>query len=207
MEKEQYWSRFAQDFEKRNLYVVGINDLSIVQNKVAQQKNLKMTLELGCGDGAYSKILTKEASQLTATDFSDDMVGVATVKLDAYDNINVEKANCLDLPYPDKVFDTIFMANLLHVIPTPEKSIHECKRVLKKDGKLIVLSFTQEGMTVINKICMIYRYIKTYGKPSPLAQTLTVNKTEAMLSAGGFHIEESALIGKKTKAIFIVGSC
>lgn len=207
MAQEQYWSKFAEDFEERNNYVVGIDDMAVILNEVQQQEGLKDVLELGCGNGTYSKALIKESTQLTATDFSDEMVSVATNRLKSYDNIKVEKADCFNLPYPDSSFDTIFMANLLHIVPEPEKAIIECKRVLKQNGKLIIISFTTEGMTFINKIIMIYRYFKTYGKPSPFAQTLTVNRTKEMLKKTGFKIEESKLIGNKMKAIVIKGCC
>ena len=207
MGKEQYWSKFANNFEEKNNYVVGSDDMAIIFEKVKQQKDLKEILELGCGNGTYSKILLKESIQLTATDFSDEMVKVAKNRLESYENIKVEKADCFNIPYPESNFDTIFMANLLHIIPEPEKAIIECKRVLKKNGKLIIISFTNEGMTFINKILMIYRYLKTYGKPSPFAQILTVKRAEEMLIKNGFQIEESKLIGKKMKAIFIRGYC
>lgn len=189
MVKEEYWSKFAEDFEERNSYVVGNDDMAVILNEVEQQEELKDVLELGCGNGTYSKVLIKEATQLTATDFSDKMVIIATNRLKSYDNIRVEKADCFNLPYPDAGFDTIFMANLLHIVPEPEKAIIECKRVLKKNGKLIIISFTTEGMTLINKILMIYRYVKTYGKPSPFAQTLTINRTEEMLKKMDFNLK------------------
>jgi len=205
MEKEQYWSKFADDFEEKNSYVVG-DDMAIILDEVKQQKALKNILELACGNGTYSKILSEEANQLTATDFSDEMVQVATNRLKNFDNIKVEKADCFNMQYEDSTFDTIFMANLLHIIPEPEKAIAECQRVLKKDGRLIVVSFTSEGMTIINRILMILRYLKTYGKPSPFAHNLTISKTEEILIKNGFQLTESKLLGQKMKAIFVTCS-
>lgn len=68
------------------------------------------------------------------------------------------------------------MANLLHVIPEPEKAAPEGRRVLKEDGRLIVISFTTEAMTLFSKLGIAYRYLRTYGKPSPTPQKLTVQK-------------------------------
>ena len=205
MEKEQYWSKFADDFEERNNYVVGSEDMGIILDEVKQQKDLKNVLELGCGNGTYSKVLITEATQLTATDFSDEMVNAATSRLKTFENIKVEKADCFNLPYSDSSFDTVFMANLLHIIPEPEKAILECKRVLRKGGKIIIVSFTTEGMSIINKISMVYRYLKTYGKPPTCAQNLTVNKVEEMLVNNGLKVEGSKIIGNKVKAVFSTG--
>jgi ubiquinone/menaquinone biosynthesis C-methylase UbiE len=206
MEKETYWSKFANDFEERTNYVVGKNDIEIIETFLSKQKALGRTLEVGCGNGTYSKILILEAENLTATDFSDEMVAVAKERLKGVENVSVEKANCFNLSYPDSSFNTVFMANLLHIIREPEKAVAEGKRVLKKNGRLIVISFTTEGMTFFNRLGMIYRYLKTYGKPSPTAQRLTVQKTRDMLKNCGFEIEEAKLIGNKSKAIFIIAT-
>ena len=206
MEKETYWSKFANDFEERTNYVVGKNDMELIETFLSKQKALGKTLEVGCGNGTYSKILILEAENLTATDFSDEMVAVAKKRLKGVENVSVEKANCFNLSYPDSSFNTVFMANLLHIIREPEKAVAEGKRVLKKNGKLIVISFTTEGMTFFNRLGMIYRYLKTYGKPSPTAQTLTVQKTRDMVKNCGFEIEEAKLIGNKSKAIFIIAT-
>ena len=206
MEKEKYWSRFADDFEERNNYVVGKSDMTIILNELSKQKGIKNTLELGCGNGTYSKVLAKEADNLLATDFSEEMINAAKSRLKSITNIKVENANCFNLPYPDDSFDTVFMANLLHIIPEPEKAVIESKRVLKKSGRIIVIDFTPEGMTFFNKLGLVYRYLKTYGKPSSerQGQNLTVKKIREMLESNSFKIEEAKLIGNKVKAVFII---
>ncbi len=202
-QKENYWSRYAGDFEERNNYVVGLKDTSMILSEVSKLKNLKNVLELGCGNGTYSKVLADNSETLLATDYSDEMVEACKYRLNAYSNIKVEKANCFDLKYKDNSFDTVFMANLLHIVPEPEKVIPQINRVLKKDGNLIILSFTTQGVTFLNKLKMIYRYLRTYGKPSPYARTLYLKKVEKMLFEQGLEIKSSQLLGKKMKAIFI----
>ena len=39
------------------------------------------------------------------------------------------------------------MANLLHVINEPQKVVKQSKRVLKENGKIIIIDFTPEGMS------------------------------------------------------------
>ena len=126
------------DLEERTNYVVGKNDIEVIKTFLTEQKTLGKTLELGCGNGTYSEILIREAEYLTVTDFSDEMVAVSKKRLKGIGNISVEKANCFSLSYPDSSFDTVFMANLLHVIPEPEKAVAEGKRVLNKNGRLIL---------------------------------------------------------------------
>jgi ubiquinone/menaquinone biosynthesis C-methylase UbiE len=183
--------------------VVGKNHIELLKTILSEQKTLGKTLELGCGNGTYSEILVHEAEHLTVTDFSDEMVTFSEKRFESIENVTVEKANCFSLSYPDSSFDTVFMANLLYIIPEPGKAVAEGRRVLRKNGRLIIISFTTEGMTFFSKLGMIYRYLRTFGKSPPTAQTLTVQKTKEMLKSCGFKVDEAKLIGNKSKAIFI----
>jgi ubiquinone/menaquinone biosynthesis C-methylase UbiE len=204
MQKETYWSRFAKDFEQRNIYVIGRSDLDLVRNKISSLTSLGNVLELACGDGVYSRILAKNAASLLATDFSDEMVDSAKSNLVAFNNVSVEKANCFSLSYPDDSFDSVFMANLVHIIPHPEKALEEAGRVLKQNGKLIVVSFTMDGMKFFHKVGMIFRYLKTYGKPPRDGRTLTQEDANKLVRLAGFEVNESELIGEKCKAVFLI---
>lgn len=203
-EKEVYWSRFAHNFEAKNNYVIGIESMNIILDTVATLKNLGKTLELACGNGTYSKILSKNATTLLCTDFSEQMVAVSTKLLRNFDNIKVEQANCFELPYPNQSFDTIFMANLLHIIPTPKKALAEAKRVLKQDGKIIIVDFTTEGMSLAAKAEMGKRYLKTYGKPPAQGQKIGISEMQTILNECKLHIFENKLIGSQSKAVFAI---
>jgi hypothetical protein len=50
---------------------------------------------------------------------------------------------------------------------------------------------------------MIYRYLKTFGKPPPTAHKLTVQITKTILSDCGFKVDDARLIGHRSKAIFV----
>lgn len=201
--KETYWSQFATDFEEKNNYVVGLENLQLMYDHLGSIKDLGHTLELGCGNGTYSKVIYPNLTSLIATDYSDEMLEVARRNLFDHHNISVQKENCFALSFEDNSFDTLFMANLLHIIPTPERALKEAYRVLKKGGKLIVISYTTEGMSMTNITKMMYRYSKTYGKPSPTAYKLTKDMAKNMVSEQGFSPQNCEILGKTMKGIFL----
>lgn len=205
-EKETYWSRFAGDFEERNAYVVGKSDMEAILDEVSKVTGLKNTLELACGNGTYSKVLSKNADKVTVTDFSDEMVDAAKKRLSGFENVSVEKADAFDLQYPENSFDTVFLANLLHVVPNPENIVDEVKKVLKTGGRTIVLDFGVEGMSLFDKTGMMLRYLKTYGKPPSDGAALSTEDIKRLLEEAGFTVEGLSLIGRKSKAAFAVAS-
>ena len=202
-QKEIYWSKFAADFDKRNEYVVGAEIIGIIIEKLKQQSKLGRLLELGCGNGSYTGAVARGADNVIATDFSDEMLEAAESSLKSNRKTQLEKADCLNLHYEKESFDSVFMANLIHIISDPGKTLQEASRILKPDGILLILDFTGDGMKFFNKIGMIIRYLKTYGKPPKSGTNFGLKKLTAFIEKNDFHIKETVLLGNKTKAIFI----
>jgi ubiquinone/menaquinone biosynthesis C-methylase UbiE len=203
MDKEVYWSRYARDFEERNNYVAGKRNIKAIKQTLSEQNLTGDVLDLGCGNGTYSKVLAQTVDRVFATDWSDEMVNVCRVRLRLNPNIFIKKENCFGLSFPASHFDAVVMINLLHVIPEPEKAIRESRRVLKKGGDIVVISFTAEGMGLLSKLGMIFRYLRKYGKPPETSRRLTVDMTKTMLESEDFTIGEARLIGKNSKAVFV----
>ena len=76
----------------------------------------------------------------------------------------------------------VVMVNLLHVISQPENAIRESKRVLKANGKVVIVSFTTAGMGLFAKLGMTFRYLRAFGKPPAKARRLTVSLTRSMVA-------------------------
>ena len=58
------------------------------------------------------------------------------------ENLHFSVQDMFCLPYADAAFDVVIVSNALHIVPQPEKSLREIKRVLKDDGVLIAPTFT-----------------------------------------------------------------
>ncbi len=136
--RETYWSRFTEDFEERQSQVVGKEVLSLMQEELLKESNLGEVLELGCGTGLYTETLQKISRSVLATDFSEEMVEKAKQNRGNLENVKFQKADAKNLEFENESFDTVFMANLIHVIGNARRVIQESKRVLKKGGRLIV---------------------------------------------------------------------
>ncbi len=202
MEKETFWSKTAGDFEEKNNKIIGKESMYIVLDALDEERNLGNTLELACGNGTYSKVLVRHAEMLTCTDFSEEMVAESKKRLKNFTNIKIEQANCFQLQYADNSFDTVFMANLLHIIPTPEKALIEAKRVLKPNGQIIILDFTTKGMKFFDKIRMLYLFLKFYGKPPKGGKNIDDKQLKTMFYNTGLDVNYAKIIGGKSKAVF-----
>lgn len=203
--KEVYWSQYVNEFEQKQQHVVGDNILFLMKDELLKELDLGEVLELGCGTGLFTEALQKVSKNVVATDFSEEMVAAARETRANLKHVKFEKANALNLEFGDEQFDTVFMANLIHVIGNAEKVVQESKKVLKKGGRLIITSFAITEMNFFARMAMGIRYIRTFGKPSEDAtkEKTTPQSIEQLLIKNGFKISKSSLLGNKSRAFYI----
>ena len=204
--KETYWSQFSDDFEKRQAYVAGEDLIKTVRERIRLEKDLQRVLELGCGTGLFTEDLSLNSQKIIATDFSDEMIAKALELRKSLPNVSFSKEDAMQLSFEDEYFDTVFMANLIHVISDPNRVIEESRRVLKPGGRIIIASFAIDAMSLFNKIIMAFRYIKTFGKFSEDARKAKASpkRVEKLLNQNSFNILTSEILGTVTKSMYIV---
>jgi len=203
--KEKYWSRFSSTFDENQEYVVGKNFLAEVKINLNNLSNLGEVLELGCGTGYFTESIVKNAIHVFATDLSGELLEKARERLGDNDKITFQKENCYSTSFKSEKFDTVFMANLIHVIEDPSKVLQECFRVLKDDGLIIITSFTNHEMKTLEIIKLGFRYIKVWGKPPRYTHRFSPDSLGSLMASKGFSIEESKILGIKTKSLFLTG--
>ena len=55
--KEEYWSRFANNFNEEQTYVVGGAIQQAILERLSGESDLGELIELGCGAGFFTKVL------------------------------------------------------------------------------------------------------------------------------------------------------
>ena len=98
-------------------------------------------LECACGTGAISIYIAQKCRNLTATDFSDGMILRAKKKCKKYSNVTFKKADITNLDFEDSSFDKVVAGNVIHLLPEPDKALHELERVVKSGGKIIIPTY------------------------------------------------------------------
>lgn len=97
-------------------------------------------LELGSGSGAMAAgILARNPGvRLTATDYDNAMVALASARLASYgERASVRQADAASLPFPEERFDAVLAFLMLHHVGRWEQALGEAARVLRPNGLLI----------------------------------------------------------------------
>ena len=95
-------------------------------------------LEIGCGTGAFSRLLPQRAERVVALDLSTEMIRVARSHSEPYPNIEFQRADVMSWKIPEEYFDCVACIATLHHLPL-ESALLAMKRALKPGGVLLIL--------------------------------------------------------------------
>jgi ubiquinone/menaquinone biosynthesis C-methylase UbiE len=204
--EKDYWGKFAARYDEYAEYVVGRALREILFKRLLEEDMLGVVVEFGCGTGYFTVALAPHATCITATDISEEMLKATRDRLKEFPNVILEKVDCESTPFPAESFDTVFMANLIHIIGDPGNVLLESHRVMKKGGLLLVASYTDYGLSWFEKMELGLRYFAKFGFP-PLRGIRNYSPSELrrLLEGAGFEVGEIQLLGGGPKALYARG--
>lgn len=100
-------------------------------------------LDVGCSQGIVCLILGREGFFCTGIDLESESLAVANDALAkeeevVRERVNFQVADACAMPFADASFDTVFMGEILEHLTHPAKILSEAKRVLRKNGRLVL---------------------------------------------------------------------
>ena len=176
---------------RNEFYVVNNPLRSFIQERYEFKKiekllkldpNLKI-LEIGCGNGAGSRIILKhfKPKSIHAIDLDPKMIGIAKRK-NKSENIHFSVGDATTLKFRKDQFDAIFDFGIIHHIPNWKDSIKEMKRVLKRRGIILIEDLSIETFSTPGG--RIYRKIFDH----PYDQMYNLEEFTKNLKKNGFRI-------------------
>jgi ubiquinone/menaquinone biosynthesis C-methylase UbiE len=94
-------------------------------------------LEIGCGFGAFTRLLAGRARHVTAIDLSPQMIEVARERSKSYSNLEFMLGDFLQLQLPPESYDSIVTIATLHHLPHSQ-ALRKMKSLLRPGGVLIL---------------------------------------------------------------------
>ena len=149
----------------------------------------KTVLEVATGTGLIAKHIVKTAAHIEATDASPEMITEA--KRENYSSkLHFSVQDMFSLPYAGNSFDVVIVSNALHIVPQPEKSLREIKRVLNDDGVLIAPTFTHAENSLRGRIKAYFMRLAGF----PLHSRWTSEEYLSFLRQNGWSVRKSAVL-------------
>ena len=142
-------------FMTKNAYVHGysareatrLNDQAETLDNLLHHDTLfnpgDLVLEAGCGVGAQTRIIAPKnpETRFVSVDLSVESLTSAKKTTDSLQirNVEYQQADIFKLPFSDATFDGILVCFVLEHLHDPLAALRELKRVLKKDGTIMVI--------------------------------------------------------------------
>ncbi len=120
-----------------------------------EPKKGERILEIGFGTGKAVLALADavgDRGRVYGIDLSEGMHRITSERVKnagLSDRVELRCGDGAELPYEDQDFDAVFTSFTLELFDTPEIPIvlQECKRVLRSDGRLVVVSMVKKNVT------------------------------------------------------------
>ncbi len=138
------WARVYDLFWRRY-----VNQTIPVLQRAARVQPGERVLDLASGTGAFERRVAAEIPdvELVGIDLAPSMVERARAKLDGAANVRFEQADAHDLPFEESSFDAVVCANTFHYFSHPQQVLAEARRVLRSDGRLVLLDWCRDYWT------------------------------------------------------------
>lgn len=149
-------------------------------------------LDIACGPGHLLCALARLAPKLElhGVDISPNMLKAARKKFEERGldgKIQLHLGSAYDLPFKDNTFDLVTNTLALHCLEKPQQFFEEFVRVMKPDGKGMILAYTRNApgwirfLAKLHSRYMTWRKIPLDGMGPVLDSSYTVEEIEGYL--------------------------
>jgi demethylmenaquinone methyltransferase/2-methoxy-6-polyprenyl-1,4-benzoquinol methylase len=118
-----------------------------------------LDLATGTGDVALTLIKDPRIKKVTGLDLSKGMIdiGVQKVKKKGLDKkINLMIGDAVNIPAADDSFDLTTISFGIRNFSDPQKSLYDIYRVLKKDGRVMIMEFAIPSNPLVRAVYFFY---------------------------------------------------
>ena len=119
-------------------------------------------LDVACGTGDFSIAIAREAapgSHVTGLDLSEGMMEIGREKVSASGldgTVSMEQGDCEQMRFGDCTFDRVAVAFGVRNFEHLETGLREMLRVLKPEGKIVILELSVPGNPVLRWLYKLY---------------------------------------------------
>lgn len=169
----------------------------IIDKTVSEINVSDIVVEVACGTGLISFETARKAHQVYATDISSAMIEQCKSKQRNLhvNNIEFTEEDSYALSFEDNIADKLICCNALHVMSDPSRALEEMKRVLKRDGKLIIPTYChKEGKSLSARLVHAAVSLASFVGLMPSIHRWKKEDLMNVIESAGFRIETSERI-------------
>ncbi len=127
-----------QDYNWTNAIPPSTNYLLPQLKRLLSKSNNKSILDVGCGNGVYTRLLYEQGYNIYGIDASETGIEIANQSLPGRVFVQNVESNELPNQLQNLKFDTVISTEVVEHLYDPHQYIDFCKKALARSGQLIV---------------------------------------------------------------------
>ncbi|MEL6244056.1 MAG: metalloregulator ArsR/SmtB family transcription factor [Pseudomonadota bacterium] len=145
---DTYFERVAGDWDAIRALHYPNDAIEAALLDAAGPGPFERVVDIGTGTGRMLALFSPFAETLEGIDRSHEMLTVARANLarDGITNAKVRQGDATALPFEDNGADLVIIHQVLHYIDDPSAVIAEAGRVLRKEGRLLIVDFAPHAL-------------------------------------------------------------
>ncbi len=159
----KYWHDLYSNDTLRGIYsyaMIKRKEITIdVIDRYSDNRVLKV-LDIGCGPGIVMAAIASRGHKIFGIDIAENMLEEARKKMLPYSGKEkvCYQGDIENLPFDDQSFDAIISLAVLQYLPDDHKSLLEMRRVIKKEGVIIICLPNKLKLRLFFDPISIYRF-------------------------------------------------
>jgi ubiquinone/menaquinone biosynthesis C-methylase UbiE len=145
---QDYFRRHAADWDRIRRLHAADDAIEAEIRALLKDRPLRSLLDLGTGTGRILEMFAPEIERGLGVDLNREMLAFARSRLDhaGIRNCSVRQGDIFDLAVPRDSFDVVVIHQVLHFLDDSGRAIREAARVLRPQGRLLVVDFAPHGL-------------------------------------------------------------
>jgi ubiquinone/menaquinone biosynthesis C-methylase UbiE/DNA-binding transcriptional ArsR family regulator len=150
---QAYFRQHAAEWDRIRRLHVSDEAVEAAIAKALAARPFRSLLDLGTGTGRILELFGRDIERGLGIDLSLDMLAVARARLEraGLRHCSVRQGDIYDLAVARDSFDVVVIHQVLHYLDDGARAIREAARVLRPDGRLLVVDFAPHELEFLRE--------------------------------------------------------